>query len=316
MKENNRIAFIDRMKGLAIILVVIGHLLKTGEDGVLYQFIYSFHMPLFMFLSGIVVKDGMSFRKLLYKMTQFLCPFLVVGILFTCANGITILDFIMSPKKLGFWYLLVLAFFYIFVFLNRIIGKSSLVKDILFFVGIYAVLYLACSHLPDLVVNSLSLAICYQNWPFFVVGFLVHRYNSLFVVDKINILYSFALILFIPAYLIWIHSGHLYVIEAMLAIVVIYYSFMIRDTYNTIVEQVLAYIGKNSLDIYIYHCFITPYVVLGNLNRYLESTGNILVESVLNLSIALLVILVSMMIGKGVRMSNWLSYVVYGFNRK
>lgn len=50
-----RIQFIDRLKGLAIILVVIGHLgLSQVNEGIV-KFIYTFHMPLFMFLSGIVI---------------------------------------------------------------------------------------------------------------------------------------------------------------------------------------------------------------------------------------------------------------------
>ena len=55
----NRIQYIDRLKGLAIILVVIGHLIAftTDNDGPnpVNQLIVSFHMPLFMFLSGFVI---------------------------------------------------------------------------------------------------------------------------------------------------------------------------------------------------------------------------------------------------------------------
>ncbi|MBC1212116.1 acyltransferase family protein [Listeria booriae] len=60
---NERITWIDYAKGIGIILVVYGHVLRgvfeagldipiklfTYED----SFIYSFHMPLFFFLSGL-----------------------------------------------------------------------------------------------------------------------------------------------------------------------------------------------------------------------------------------------------------------------
>lgn len=52
-----RILYIDRIKGLAIILVVVGHLYTFSEatDGNLVnKFIGSFHMALFMFVSGFV----------------------------------------------------------------------------------------------------------------------------------------------------------------------------------------------------------------------------------------------------------------------
>lgn len=51
-----RSLFIDRLKRLAIIIVVMGHVsgFVQQEDGI-NPFIYSFHMPLLIFLSGLVI---------------------------------------------------------------------------------------------------------------------------------------------------------------------------------------------------------------------------------------------------------------------
>ena len=53
-----RDAFLDIAKGLAIILVVIGHVIQGSaenfDDLLWFRVIYSFHMPLFVFLSGAV----------------------------------------------------------------------------------------------------------------------------------------------------------------------------------------------------------------------------------------------------------------------
>jgi len=46
-----RIAWIDILKGIGILLVVFGHI---TPDGTAKTFIYSFHMPLFFFVSGYV----------------------------------------------------------------------------------------------------------------------------------------------------------------------------------------------------------------------------------------------------------------------
>ena len=54
MKE--RILWIDELKGFAIFLVIIGHILISRflpQFQLFHTVIYSFHMPLFMFLSGI-----------------------------------------------------------------------------------------------------------------------------------------------------------------------------------------------------------------------------------------------------------------------
>ena len=58
--KRERFTDIDRCKGLAILLVVLGHIvLRNSLEGhhwyyVLKGAIYKFHMPFFMFLSGFV----------------------------------------------------------------------------------------------------------------------------------------------------------------------------------------------------------------------------------------------------------------------
>ena len=53
-----RVEYIDRLKGFAILCVVIGHftLWAIGRlNDPLHDFVYLYHMPLFFFLSGIVI---------------------------------------------------------------------------------------------------------------------------------------------------------------------------------------------------------------------------------------------------------------------
>ena len=68
-----RLADIDIAKGIGIILVVLGHLLSES-GGVLHDWIYSFHMPLFFVLSGITLSPGRSLTKLAFRT---LIPYLV-----------------------------------------------------------------------------------------------------------------------------------------------------------------------------------------------------------------------------------------------
>lgn len=52
----NRIAYIDALRGFAILLVIVGHLIQfnysSGIENPIFNIIYSFHMPLFFFISG------------------------------------------------------------------------------------------------------------------------------------------------------------------------------------------------------------------------------------------------------------------------
>lgn len=52
-----RLVYVDLLKGIAIILVVMGHMFEPYTDWLhspINQMIYSVHMPLFIFLSGFV----------------------------------------------------------------------------------------------------------------------------------------------------------------------------------------------------------------------------------------------------------------------
>lgn len=61
----NRLVHIDFLKGLAIFLMVMGHVLswsmtdsgcqRTVDSWFVREVIYSFHMPLFMSMSGYVI---------------------------------------------------------------------------------------------------------------------------------------------------------------------------------------------------------------------------------------------------------------------
>lgn len=55
--RNKRIEWLDDLKGIAIIFVVIGHVAEKsfGVNGVFFNHFYtSFHMPLFMAVSGFL----------------------------------------------------------------------------------------------------------------------------------------------------------------------------------------------------------------------------------------------------------------------
>ena len=59
--------YIDLLKGIAIFLVVLGH-----HDTVLTNYIYSFHMPLFFFISGIFHSNYDSYKKFIIKKIKVL----------------------------------------------------------------------------------------------------------------------------------------------------------------------------------------------------------------------------------------------------
>ena len=70
---------IDVAKGIGIILVVLGHNWIVYHEEWLTEIIFSFHMPLFFFLSGIFIKRSMGMGEFLRSRTNSLLkPFFVV----------------------------------------------------------------------------------------------------------------------------------------------------------------------------------------------------------------------------------------------
>lgn len=62
--NRKRIEWIDMAKGYGIILVILAH---TGVNPRLNHWIYTFHLPLFFFLSGYVFNAGNNFKDFVFK---------------------------------------------------------------------------------------------------------------------------------------------------------------------------------------------------------------------------------------------------------
>jgi fucose 4-O-acetylase-like acetyltransferase len=75
---NKRIEWVDIYKGLAIILVLMGH-----ADSPLNKYIYLFHMAAFFFISGCTTSlDKLSFIDYaVMRFKRLIIPFLSINIL-------------------------------------------------------------------------------------------------------------------------------------------------------------------------------------------------------------------------------------------
>lgn len=83
-----RNATIDIARGIGIILVVLGHNPTVLQDkGELFRVIYSFHLPLFFFLSGVFLKDSAPAGPFaLSRADALLKPYFVVLVLLGIAH--------------------------------------------------------------------------------------------------------------------------------------------------------------------------------------------------------------------------------------
>lgn len=147
--EKNRLLWVDYAKGIGIILVVLGHenrgliaadFIKGFElfSKYLDSYIYTFHMPLFFFLSGIFflssakAKTGIFFTK---KTATIVYPYFIwsffqggIEVFFSkYTNGNTSWNEVLSfwEPRAQFWFLFALFFiFLISYFCYRIFNKN------------------------------------------------------------------------------------------------------------------------------------------------------------------------------------------------
>ncbi len=97
----NKIVWIDNLKGLAIIAVVIGHMASP-----LSGFIYAWHIPLFFFVSGLLLKSEASLKQSTKKdFFRLIIPFIVfslIGLFFEYLKHRLFPGFLFINGKLNF----------------------------------------------------------------------------------------------------------------------------------------------------------------------------------------------------------------------
>lgn len=83
-----RTAYFDNAKLVLIFLVVFGHMIQPFTDGshginTLYMWVYTFHMPAFIFLAGFFAK-GLGNKKYITNLAKkLLLPYLIFQALFS-----------------------------------------------------------------------------------------------------------------------------------------------------------------------------------------------------------------------------------------
>ncbi|MFW8566140.1 acyltransferase family protein [Orrella sp. 11846] len=159
----------ESLKGLLIFLVVLGHFLEPfltrPEIARLYKFIYAFHMPAFVFLSGLFARAASTSEA--WRMVKpLLLIFLTFAIAYECVHYLLFREMSQYAHQLApywiLWYLVSLACW-------RLVAPT--VRALPYAVVSVTVFSLAVLSTP-FVGYPFSLARTFTFLPFFVVGIL------------------------------------------------------------------------------------------------------------------------------------------------
>lgn len=132
MSSKNRDYFFDNYKALLIVLVVVGHFIEPcyHNNAVLEGmkwFIFSFHMPAFVFISGYFSRKPASFGKLVQKLVipYFIYELLYYFLYIFIIHKDTGLYF--NRPKFSLWYIMALFFWRMITpYLTRLKGHMFL----------------------------------------------------------------------------------------------------------------------------------------------------------------------------------------------
>lgn len=316
---SERLGFIDAIKGFAIILVVIGHAVQFSnqnfDSSILFRFIYSFHMPLFMFVGGFLIEIE-KFRNCDYiikKFSQLVVPYIFwLFVMFVYMYGMNsvfsykiiqfFLEAVMSPDAGGMWYLLVLFNIYFITYL--IITYSYYKFDVSVTIVIIGLNIVAFCFSKT---NILCLKHICWFMPFFYGGFYYRRYVYLRA-REIKISYS-SLIAYFLLFPMWRRPNST-LLEANILGTPKIISIIIYRIYNYLVGfcavfvvfnifhvlykkfnfkfKALSFLGKKSLEIYVTHFYFVAEISVVVSNNITFEYLKIPLISVISLCAALI----------------------------
>lgn len=288
---NKRIEYIDSIKGLACILMVVGHVIawqfydyskvvhfnieqdaSCWRAGFIWQIIYSFHMALFFMVSGYFCykKSGRSLSKMFVDKTKrLLIPYICTGFLL-----------LLVRDHYGYWFLfslyeILIIGYIIQKIMDYINKKNYIVLDILLILVANYILTKLLYH-PSLQNSFVDFGYGTTFFLPFMMGFLMHKYPviSFYLYKSPFILITIFCILFFSRYMtgqnlllrgirfIAYHSEHYHLISIVGSLIAIIF---VKNIKNATINFMLRFIGKFTFEIYVLHVFfVIEFKAVGN----------------------------------------------------
>ncbi|MEI3605313.1 acyltransferase family protein [Pseudogracilibacillus sp. SE30717A] len=297
-----RNAYFDNAKLLLIFLVVFGHLIQPFIDGsksmgTLYTWIYTFHMPAFIFLAGFFAKGSGNINYILNLAKKLIVPYLLfqaiyTGYYFFIGKSNWLTDSVFYPHW-SLWFLFSLFCWHLLLIMYRKVPAIAGIA-IAILVGVLIGYF-------DKIGHTFSLSRTFVFFPFFLLGYWtsmeqirILKRNSFRVVSIVLMAGIAVAIYYLPD----INSGWLLASKS--------YSRLGVDTLGSIARlsvyitsiimsaSVLAwipersfsltYLGSRTLYVYLLHGFIIQYFRQTNLlhlDNFIDFLGFVVISAVI-----------------------------------
>ena len=321
----NRIEYIDLLKGFAIILVVMGHVAEKSMNITttpFNEFYGSFHMPLFMFLSGIFAfksfKDWNVGEVIIFlkkKATRILIPFIAIGGVYSLLFCDNLMDVYCGVSS-GYWFLPALFYCMLFgLIVYWLINKIRKLNNPLWLLIMHGMFWgiLIISYYRGWLENIPYSLHALKMYPYFLMGTFFSKYTAF--KDKVlysNHLFTIAIIGYILCLMFQDEIPVNLKYTGCFAIIILINMFV---KYNQYIPEKLSFIGKYSLEIYVFHWFLLP--TLNSLGLWVstQSLGvneNFIILFCITFVIAVPIIGICIILSKIIQNSKFLNAVCFG----
>lgn len=334
VNKTERLEYLDALRGFAMLLVVFVHVeifgfFEFSHTTFLGKLFSAIHLPTFFFISGFCIyrPNAVYGVSHLYKdILRLILPAFIVGIIYTyLVIHQDVLYFLSNTMKAGYWFTISL---FEILLIYRIVYCISKNRDRVF-VALLVLLavFLYLIKLPlkvipqaELIGNYLCLHQTCNYFLYFVIGILCSKYKGLVTRYLSNkLISSFVLLVFgVISYLMFSYFSLVElsgvtgkIIETlgetligMSGVLLLYMLFFHnKSIFNNgnLLGKSLIIIGNNTLAIYLLHYFLLPNLPM--VGDFFKNYPNILCELILGLIISYIVIIVSIIVARLIRIS-------------
>jgi len=274
---------LDSIKGFLILMVVLGHTIEPYFSHepfcAVYTIIYTFHMPLFVLISGLVFATDTTAKKLMIgvlHLAETLIVFQLIRTVVLLIKGVSPTLHNLIWPQWTLWYLLSLIIWRVMSFIFfKYVGQNYRKQVALFCVSfIFALL---AGYVP--LDGQLSFQRTFAFFPFFVLGILLRKHETCFAKWKWQIIMGggIMLIIMLLAYLWypydWKHAlynnvsytmGYTVFIRCVCLVASLGISLLLFVVFPT--NKLLAKVGTATLTVYLFHTFAVELITAKLIN--------------------------------------------------
>ena len=294
--------YFDNAKFILIILVVFAHSLRPLIEinitfKIIYTFIYTFHMPVFVFISGY-------FSKIQYKFDSKYCYIYIIFQVLYCIFfnkfnfPLTIVAALIVPYWI-MWYIYAVMIWRIVLPLIIKLRHPILLSFVMSIIAGYII------NINDL----FSLSRIFTFLSYFLIGYYAKQNNIKIQINNLSkiialILISFLLLLIVLNSLAidynWLYGLYPYKILShnewyasiyrLGVYIICFYASILFLLLVPNKKTIYSSLGSNTICAYLVHGFIVKLLLMSNIYRYINNTYGIIILALFSILLALLLL--------------------------